>query len=128
VTEPSRTRAVVGAPADAPRLAPPEYAAGPAPAVASGVGKLAGWKLAEPVRLYLYSVIALVIVPGLNLAGWLVGQWPAFAISSAAVVLAVAGAGEAARASTYSLASHLRGIAGVGARVRAGQIANGLDL
>jgi hypothetical protein len=116
VTEPSRTRAVVGAPADAPRLAPPEYAAGPAPAVASGVGKLAGWKLAEPVRLYLYSVIALVIVPGLNLAGWLVGQWPAFAISSAA------------RASTYSLASHLRGIAGVGARVRAGQIANGLDL
>jgi hypothetical protein len=75
-------------------LAPPA-----APVVS--VGLLARLKLTEPVRLYLYSV-ALVVITGLNLAGWLVGEWLPFAESSAATLLGVTAATEAARASVYS--------------------------
>jgi hypothetical protein len=128
VTESARSRAVVGAPDAPPRLAPPEYAGGPPAVVDVGAGVLARWKLAEPVRLYLYGVVVLVLVPGLALAGIVTGQWVPYLISSAAVVLAVAGGTEAARASTYSVESALRLIRTVGQRVSAGQTANGLDL
>lgn len=72
----------------------------PPPPVQS-VGLLARLKLTEPVRLYLYSV-ALVVIGGLNLAGWLVGEWVPYAISSSGTLLVVTAGGEAARASVYS--------------------------
>lgn len=73
------------------------------------VGLLARLKLTEPVRLYLYSV-ALVVVVGLNLAGWLTGEWVPYATSSAATLLGVTAATEAARASVYSPRSMVRGL------------------
>lgn len=68
---------------------------------APSLGRLARLKLSEPVRLYAYSVLVVLAV-GLNLAGVLTGEWLPYATSSAAVVLGVAGAAEAARASVYS--------------------------
>lgn len=73
------------------------------------VGTLARLKLTEPVRLYLYGV-ALVVIVGLNLAGWLVGEWVPYATSSAATLLGVGVATEAARASVYSPRSMVRGL------------------
>lgn len=73
----------------------------------SGVSILSRWKLTEPVRLYLYS-LALVLVVGLQLAGWLTGDWVDYATSSAGVVLAVGAGAEAARASVYSPAGVVR--------------------
>jgi hypothetical protein len=65
------------------------------------VGVLARLKLTEPVRLYLWSVSAVLFV-GLNLAGVLTGEWQAYATSSAAVLLGVLPATAAARASVFS--------------------------
>jgi hypothetical protein len=73
-----------------------------------GIGLLARLKLTEPVRLYLYS-LALVAIAGLQLAGYLTGDWVQYALTDSAVVLGVAGAGaEAARASVYSPAGVVR--------------------
>lgn len=58
-------------------------------------------KLTEPVRLYLYTVLV-VLTLGLQLAGWLSGDWQNFLAMNAAVVLGVTGGAEAARASVYS--------------------------
>lgn len=58
-------------------------------------------KLTEPVRLYLYSV-GVVLIAGLVLMGKLTGEWSAYLTGALAVVLGVAGGGEAARASVYS--------------------------
>jgi hypothetical protein len=124
VTQSHTNGPIVGAPAAAPALAPPDYAGQPAPAGAAATGLVARLKLTEPVRLYLYSVVG-VVDTGLVLAGVLTGDWPAYVISAAATLLGVAGATEAARASTYSLASALRLVRRVG---QAGTVAKGLDL
>jgi hypothetical protein len=81
----------------------------PAPPVAPSVGLLTRLKLTEPVRLYLYSV-ALVLLGGLNLAGYLTGQWQDFAAASAAVLLGIGAAGESARASVYSTRSVVQAV------------------
>lgn len=90
----------------------------PAPAVVEDYtppGRLARWRLTEPVRLYLYGIVMVLIV-GLQLAGYLTGEWLPYAVSSAGVVLAVGGAGEAVRASVYSPAGTVRAVrAGVAA-------------
>jgi hypothetical protein len=65
------------------------------------VGRLARLKLTEPVRLYMYTLL-LVLSAGLQLAGWLSGDWPQYIAVNGAVVLAVGGGAEAARASVYS--------------------------
>jgi hypothetical protein len=72
-------------------------------------GLLARLKLTEPVRLYLHS-IGLVLIGALVLMGYLTDEWSAYLTGALAVVLAVGGGGEAARASVYSPASHVRGI------------------
>jgi hypothetical protein len=54
--------------------------------------------------------VALVILVGLNLAGYLSGEWLPYAESSAAVVLGVGASAEAARASVYSPRSTLQAI------------------
>jgi hypothetical protein len=66
-------------------------------------------KLAEPVRLYLYGVGG-VIVAGLVLAGWLTDEWSAYLMAALGVVLGVVPATEAARASVYSTAGHIRSL------------------
>lgn len=60
---------------------------------------------AEPIRLWLYSVLTSVVLPGLGLAGVLTGQWVAFAVAAAGVVLVVGGTGEALRHFVYSPAT-----------------------
>src|SRR5207253_9649361 len=81
-------------PAPAPTSPPPA-------APVASIGLFARLKLTEPVQLYLYGV-ALVVITGLNLAGYLVGEWQSYAISSAATLLGITAATEAARASVYS--------------------------
>jgi hypothetical protein len=66
-------------------------------------------KLTEPVRLYLYTLL-LVLTAGLQAAGWLTGEWAAFASANGAVVLAVGAGAEAARASVYSPRSMVRAV------------------
>lgn len=73
------------------------------------IGWLARLKLTEPVRMYAY-VLCLVVITGLQLAGWLTGEWVQFSITDAAVVLGVAGTAEAARASVYSPRSTLQAL------------------
>jgi hypothetical protein len=72
-------------------------------------GLLSRLKLTEPVRLYLHSV-GLVLIGGLVLMGYLTDDWSAYLTGALAVVLAVGGGGEAARASVYSPATHVKGI------------------
>lgn len=67
-------------------------------------------KASEPVRLYLYSVL-LVLLGGLVLAGVLTAEWQAYGIAAGATLLAVPVATESARASVYSTAGALRAIA-----------------
>lgn len=64
-------------------------------------GLLSRVKLAEPVRFYLYSV-GVVLIAGLVLMGKVTGEWQSYLTGALAVVLAVGGGGEAARASVYS--------------------------
>lgn len=59
----------------------------------------------EPVRLYLYSVAA-VLFAGLNLAGLLTDEWVAFGLSSAATVLGIVGGAQAARAKVEPTGRH----------------------
>jgi hypothetical protein len=66
-------------------------------------------KLSEPVRTYLYGVGA-VIVTGLVLAGWLTDDWSAYLMAALGVVLGVVPATEAARATVYSPAGHIRSL------------------
>lgn len=73
----------------------------PTPAPTERPALLARLKLTEPVRLYIYTVL-LVLTAGLQLAGWLSGEWRDFLAMNAAVLLAVGGGAEAARASVYS--------------------------
>lgn len=61
-------------------------------------------KLTEPVRLYLYSLLV-VLVTGLVLAGVLTGEWREFLLEAGAAVLVVGTGTEAARASVYSPAT-----------------------
>jgi len=70
-------------------------------AVSTRPGLLSRLKLTEPVRLYLHSVGA-VLIGGLVLMGYLTDEWSAYLTGALAVVLAVGGGGEAARASVYS--------------------------
>jgi hypothetical protein len=72
-------------------------------------GLLSRAKLAEPVRLYLHSVGA-VLIAGLVLMGYFTDEWAAYLTGALAVVLAVGGGGEAARASVYSPRSMLEGL------------------
>lgn len=82
----------------------------PAPVEAQpAVGRVARWTLTEPVRLYLYA-LCLVLAGGMQLAGWLTGQWVEYAATSAGVVLGIGAAGEAVRASVYSPAATVRAI------------------
>lgn len=67
---------------------------------APAVGRLARWKLTEPVRLYLWPVAALLAVSGLA-GGFRDGDWWRAALFLAAAVC-VALATAAARASVYS--------------------------
>lgn len=100
---------VVPAPIPQPAVIPggPVPTPTPAPPSPSWLDRI---KASEPVRLYLYSVL-LVMLAGLVLAGWLTAQWQAYAIGAGAVVLGVVPATEAARASVYSTAGALRAIA-----------------
>lgn len=66
-------------------------------------------KLSEPVRTYLYGVAAMLAV-GAVLAGWLTGQWATYLTALAGVLLGVVPATEAARASVYSYAGHIRSL------------------
>lgn len=63
-------------------------------------------KLTEPVRLYLYSVGA-VIVTGLLLGGWLTEEWGAYLMAALGVILGLVPAGYAIRASVWSQAGHM---------------------
>ena len=72
-------------------------------------GLLTRLKLTEPVRLYLHSV-GVVLIGGLVLMGYLTDEWSAYLTGALAVLLAVGGGGEAARASVYSPASHVKGV------------------
>lgn len=60
---------------------------------------------AEPVRLWLYSVVTTVILPALALAGWATDQWIAFAITAAGTVLGTRVVGEVIRDAVYSPAT-----------------------
>lgn len=71
------------------------------PGLRTAPSTLSRLKLAEPVRLYLYSVGA-VLVAGLVLAGAVTGEWSEFALAALAALLAVPAGTEAARASVYS--------------------------
>lgn len=75
-------------------------------AAAPSAGLLARLRLTEPVRLYLYG-LGVVLVTGLNLAGYLLGDWHDYALSSLAVVLGLVPAAEAARASVFSIGGHV---------------------
>ena len=68
---------------------------------------LARMKLTEPVRLYLYTVL-LVLLVGCQLAGVLTGEWRDYLATSAALLLAIPAGAEAVRASVYSPASMVR--------------------
>lgn len=92
------------APAPGTPVTPPAAVTPPAP---SWLDRL---KASEPVRLYLYSAL-LVVLGGLVLAGVLTTQWEAFGISAGATLLVVPAATEAARSSVYSTAGALRAIA-----------------
>ena len=74
----------------------------PAPAVPGRQPLLTRWKLTEPVRLYLYSVLVTVVIPGAVLAGWLTGDWTEWALGAVGTVLTVGVGGEAARSTVYS--------------------------
>lgn len=63
-------------------------------------------KNSEPVRVYLWSVGS-VLIGGLVLMGYLTEEWSGYLTGALAVLLAVGGGGEAARASVYSPASTL---------------------
>lgn len=102
----------------------PLPAPAPTPPAPSWIQRM---KLSEPVRLYLYSVLG-VVVAGLALAGILTGAWVPYTISAGATVLGLVPAAEAARASSYSTAGALRAIARAAGPVQAGQLARGLDL
>lgn len=67
-------------------------------------GTLTRWKLTEPVRLYAYTLLSVLIL-GLVLAGVASGQWGEYLTAAVGAVLTMPGAIEAARASVYSPAS-----------------------
>ena len=67
---------------------------------APAVGRVAQWKLTEPVRLYLWPAVALLLTSGL-VGGIRDGDWWRACLFVAAAVAIVLMA-EAARASVYS--------------------------
>lgn len=87
---------------------------GPVPTPAASSPPAPSWldrlKAYEPVRLYLYSAL-LIVLGGLVLAGVLTQKWETFGIEAGATLLVVPAATEAARSSVYSTAGALRAIA-----------------
>lgn len=72
------------------------------------LGRVARWKLTEPLRLYVWPALLLLLVSGLS-AGFRDGDWWRAALFLAAAGL-VALALEAARESVYSPAGMVRGL------------------
>ena len=70
------------------------------PTAEQAIGRVARWKLTEPVRLYLWPVAALLLTSGL-VGGIRDGDWWRACLFVAAAVVIVLMA-EAARASVYS--------------------------
>lgn len=79
------------------------------PAAEHTVPRIRRWRLTEPVRLYLYTVLV-VLTAGLQTAGALTGEWAEFTAINGALLLGVGAAGEAARASVYSAPAVVREI------------------
>jgi hypothetical protein len=67
------------------------------------------WKLAEPVRLYLWPVV-LVLLVGAAGAGLVTQQWVDWSLPLLGLAASLVGAGEAARASVYSTRGHIESL------------------
>jgi hypothetical protein len=80
--------------------------------VAPRPGLLSRLKLAEPVRLYAYSLLT-AILAALVLAGTVTDNWYAALSGIAAAILAVVPGAEATRASVYSPATHMADLVAV---------------
>lgn len=63
-------------------------------------------KATEPVRLYLWPLVVVLVLVAVA-TGLVTQQWAEWALPCLGLALGIYGAGEAARASAYSLAGHL---------------------
>lgn len=80
-------------------------------------GPLTRARLTEPVRLWLYTLL-LIITAGLQLAGWLTGEWVEFAATNGALLLVLGAGAEGIRSQVYSPAGVIRSARAAAAAVR----------
>lgn len=85
------------------------------------------WKLSEPVRLYLWPIV-LVLVLSAVAGGLVTEEWAEWALPQLLTALGMLGAGEAARASVYSTTGHVDSLRGAAARWEATIRSGALDL
>jgi hypothetical protein len=82
-------------------------------------GRLSQWRLAEPVRFYLWPVFAVLVLA----VAWqaAAGEWPAVLVLGLAAA-GLFGAGEAARASVYAEPAHFAECRDTALRVVRGEL------
>lgn len=87
------------------------------PAPPRQVGPWERARLTEPVRLWLYTLL-LIITAGLQLAGYLTGDWVEFAATNGALLLVLGAGAEGIRSQVYSPAGVIRSARAAAAAVR----------
>jgi hypothetical protein len=85
----------------------------------SAPGRVARWRLAEPVRFYLWPLFAVVVIRFASAAA--AGEWWS-AVTLGVLAVALFAAGEAVRASVFSEPSHFRECRDTAYRVARGEL------